>query len=175
MCERIEIKFTLMTQLHEQRRHTFIQSRDSLIRIYYKNLAINQSCRYFCRIKLRYPVWLRLIAIHEFMNLQIWWIIEYLWYWACKKLNSSLIRSQESPTENLNGCPGCGGPCNTKTPLNVSMRRNPLTPLKPIIPRDLFERLCCSVLSLLTWNRYRTGQKNVVTYISQKKAAHQAN
>ena len=35
----------------------------------------------------------------------------YLWIWACKKLNSSLIRSHVSVTVNLNGaCPGCG-PC----------------------------------------------------------------
>lgn len=36
----------------------------------------------------------------------------HLWYCACKKLNSSLIRSQFSVTVNLNGCVGCGGPCN---------------------------------------------------------------
>lgn len=35
----------------------------------------------------------------------------HLWYCACKKLNSSLIRSQFSVTVNLNGCVGCGGPC----------------------------------------------------------------
>jgi hypothetical protein len=35
---------------------------------------------------------------------------DYLWYWACKKLNSSLMRSHVSVTVNLNGCPGCGGP-----------------------------------------------------------------
>jgi hypothetical protein len=35
----------------------------------------------------------------------------YEWYCACRKLNSSLIRSQVSATVNLS-CPGCGGgPC----------------------------------------------------------------
>lgn len=33
----------------------------------------------------------------------------HLWYWACRNWNSSLIRSQDSVTVNLNGCPGwCG-------------------------------------------------------------------
>lgn len=30
----------------------------------------------------------------------------YLWYWACKKLNSSLIRSMDSTMFNLKGCGG---------------------------------------------------------------------
>jgi hypothetical protein len=35
----------------------------------------------------------------------------YEWYCACRKLNSSLIRSQFSATVNFS-CPGCGGgPC----------------------------------------------------------------
>ena len=41
----------------------------------------------------------------------------YLWYWACRKLNSSLIRSMDSTMFNLNGWgwpPGCVPPgiCN---------------------------------------------------------------
>lgn len=38
----------------------------------------------------------------------------YLWYWAWRKLNSSFILSQDSPTVNLKGWPGCGGPWNKK-------------------------------------------------------------
>jgi ribosomal protein L19E len=34
----------------------------------------------------------------------------HLWYCAWRKLNSSLIRSQDSGIVNLNCCPGCGGP-----------------------------------------------------------------
>ena len=34
-----------------------------------------------------------------------------LWFCVCKKLNSSLIRSHDSGMVNLNGWPGCGGPC----------------------------------------------------------------
>ena len=37
----------------------------------------------------------------------------HLWYWACRNWNSSLIRSQDSVTVNLNGCPGW---CGTSTP-----------------------------------------------------------
>ena len=33
----------------------------------------------------------------------------HLWYWACRKWNSSLIRSQDSVTVNFNGCPGWRG------------------------------------------------------------------
>lgn len=36
----------------------------------------------------------------------------HLWYCACRKLNSSFIRSQFSVTVNLKGCVGCGGPWN---------------------------------------------------------------
>ena len=32
----------------------------------------------------------------------------HLWYCACRKLNSSFMRSQDSATVNLNGCPGWG-------------------------------------------------------------------
>ena len=35
----------------------------------------------------------------------------HLWYWACRKLNSSLIRSHESETVNLKGWPDWWGPC----------------------------------------------------------------
>lgn len=35
----------------------------------------------------------------------------HLWYCVCKKLNSSLIRSQFSRMVNLYGWFGCGGPC----------------------------------------------------------------
>lgn len=38
--------------------------------------------------------------------------LTYAWHWFCKKLNSSLILSQDSPTVNLICWPGCGGPWN---------------------------------------------------------------
>lgn len=38
-------------------------------------------------------------------------LFSHLWYWAWRKLNSSLILSHDSATVNLNGCPGWGGPC----------------------------------------------------------------
>lgn len=40
------------------------------------------------------------------------WAVSYLWYWACRKLNSSFTRSHDSDTVNLKGCPGWGGPWN---------------------------------------------------------------
>lgn len=54
-----------------------------------------------------------------FLSLFCWWADvsmrschdpnSYLWYWACRKWNSSLIRSQDSVTVNFNGCPGWWG------------------------------------------------------------------
>lgn len=47
----------------------------------------------------------------------------YLWYCACRKLNSSLILSHESPTVNLKGCPAWGGPCK-ETKMHFSKYKN---------------------------------------------------
>lgn len=47
---------------------------------------------------------------HQQQQSREWILDTHLWYCVCKKLNSSLIRSQFSSMVNLYGWVGCGGP-----------------------------------------------------------------
>lgn len=72
--------------------------------------------KWIYKITFRYYFILNTHSLHSNFNLKFYCYYycyyTHLWYCACKKLNSSLIRSQFSVTVNLNGCVGCGGPCN---------------------------------------------------------------
>lgn len=56
----------------------------------------------------------------------------HLWYCVCKKLNSSLIRSQFSNMVNLYGWVGCGGPLKMKQKQNRKRIRLQVTQTRKI-------------------------------------------
>lgn len=92
------------------------------------------------RVKWWAHLWLLLTCTqsvcHQYKNMQrLRTIRVYLWYWACRNWNSSLIRSHDSATVNLKpGCPGWWGACEHQDHFgshNLSQSRATLPRLHP--------------------------------------------
>lgn len=73
------------------------------------NEWMNYGILYF--IYYYYNTYLYTLHMYWFEHINIRREMEtHLWYWFCKKLNSSLMRSQLSNMVSLNGWFGCCGP-----------------------------------------------------------------
>lgn len=99
-------------------------------------------------------------------------VTTYLWYWACKKLNSSLILSQESGTVNLKGgWPDCVGPYKKHTVHVVSEGRDTL--LFPSAPesKEQQNHLGTNNSGVGMIEAYRYGMATRDTHLSWKCTA----